>query len=138
MTIEELKISNKKYQDELDYYNSIRTKEYNELKELMLQYCGFTNLNTRKENCYIDLWAINNFIEDFECKVIQSVGNKKIVAENHLKMLYNIQQQYGKFYFESIIYREKVVALEKERIFFSRKIEELQIENNKLTQQLNF
>jgi hypothetical protein len=94
----------------------------------MNEYCGFTNLMTQREPNYINLWYLNAFIEDFEGKVIQSIGERKITAEKHLKTLYEIQQQYGKYYFESIIYREKVRELETNQIKFMERIKELEIE----------
>ena len=118
----------KQFQDEQQKLNELRTNDYKKLKEIMNDYCGFTNLMTQKEPNYINLWAINNFIEDFELKVIQSTGEKKITAEKHLKTLYLIQQQYGKYYFESIIYRQKVQELETNQIIFMEKIRALEIE----------
>lgn len=122
----------KQFQEEQDKLNELRTNDYKKLKVLMNDYCGFTNLMTQREPNYINLWAINNFIEEFEGKVIQSTGERKITAEKHLKTLYQIQQQYGKYYFESIIYREKVRELETNQIKFLEKINELQKENQLL------
>jgi hypothetical protein len=119
----------KEFQAEQFKLDELRNLDYKKLKTLMNDYCGFTNLMTSHEPNYINLWYINNFIEDFEGKVIQSVGERKISAEKHLKTLYKIQQQYGKFYFESIIYREKVHELERNQIIFLAKIKELQKEN---------
>jgi hypothetical protein len=118
----------KQFQEEQDKLNQLRTNDYKKLKVLMNDYCGFTNLMTSREPNYINLWAINNFIEDFEGKVIQSIGDRKITAEKHLKTLYEIQCQYGKYYFESIIYREKVRELETNQIKFMDKIRELESE----------
>ena len=118
----------KQFQEEHQKLNELRNDGYKKLKEIMNDYCGFTNLMTQKEHNYINLWAINNFIEDFEAKVIQSTGERKITAEKHLKTLYLIQQQYGKYYFESIIYRQKVQELETNQIIFMEKIRELESE----------
>jgi hypothetical protein len=115
-----------------EYVNSLQKQDYKDLKELMYKFCNFANIQTTSEPCYINLWALNNFIEDFEAKVIQSIGERKISAENHLKTLYDIQQQYGKFYFESIIYRTKVRELQSDVLKMSKKIAELQAENDKL------
>ena len=123
----------KKFQDEQQKLNELRNTDYKKLKEIMNEYCGFTNLMTQKEPNYINLWAINNFIEDFESKVIQSTGERKITAEKHLKILYDIQCQYGKFYFESIIYREKVKELQKNEMIFLQRIKDLEKENQLLT-----
>lgn len=122
----------KQFQDEQEKLNQLRTDDYKKLKVLMNDYCGFTNLMTQREPNYINLWCLNAFIEDFEGKVIQSIGDRKITAEKHLKTLYEIQQQYGKYYFESIIYREKVRELETNQIKFLEKINELQKENELL------
>jgi hypothetical protein len=122
----------KQFQEEQEKLNQLRNEDYKKLKVLMNDYCGFTNLMTQREPNYINLWAINNFIEEFEGKVIQSTGERKITAEKHLKTLYQIQQQYGKYYFESIIYREKVRELETNQIKFLEKIKELQKENELL------
>jgi hypothetical protein len=119
----------KQFQDEQEKLNQLRTDDYKKLKVLMNEYCGFTNLMTQREPNYINLWYLNAFIEDFEGKVIQSIGERKITAEKHLKTLYKIQQQYGKYYFESIIYREKVRELETNQIKFLEKINKLQKEN---------
>ena len=118
----------KQFQEEQDKLNELRTDSYKKLKVLMNDYCGFTNLMTQREPNYITLWSLNAFIEDFEGKVIQSIGDRKITAEKHLKTLYEIQQQYGKYYFESIIYREKVRELETNQIKFMDKIRELESE----------
>jgi len=118
----------KQFQEEQDKLNQLRTNDYKKLKVLMNDYCGFTNLMTQREPNYINLWYLNSFIEDFEGKVIQSIGDRKITAEKHLKTLYEIQQQYGKYYFESIIYREKVRELETNQIKFMDKIRELESE----------
>ena len=118
----------KQFQEEQDKLNELRTNDYKKLKVLMNDYCGFTNLMTSREPNYINLWYLNSFIQDFEGKVIQSIGERKITAEKHLKTLYEIQQQYGKYYFESIIYREKVRELETNQIKFMDKIRELESE----------
>ena len=118
----------KQFQEEQDKLNQLRTNDYKKLKVLMNDYCGFTNLMTQREPNYINLWYLNSFIEDFEGKVIQSIGDRKITAEKHHKTLYEIQQQYGKYYFESIIYREKVRELETNQIKFMDKIRELESE----------
>lgn len=118
----------KQFQEEQDKLNELRTNDYKKLKVLMNEYCGFTNLMTQREPNYINLWYLNAFIEDFEGKVIQSIGERKITAEKHLKTLYEIQQQYGKYYFESIIYREKVRELETNQIKFMERIKELESE----------
>lgn len=118
----------KQFQDEQQKLNELRTDDYKKLKVLMNEYCGFTNLMTQREPNYINLWAINTFIEDFEGKVIQSIGERKITAEKHLKTLYDIQCQYGKYYFESIIYRQKVQELETNQIIFSERIKQLESE----------
>lgn len=117
---------------------AIRTKDYKEFKDLMFKWVNYVNLDLSKEKCYTNLWAINAFIEDFEVKVIQSTGERKKVAETHLKTLYDIQQQYGVFYFESIVYRQKVKELEKERIIFSNRIKELENELSTQKQLNNF
>lgn len=122
----------KQFQEEQEKLNQLRTNDYKKLKVLMNEYCGFTNLMTQREPNYINLWYLNAFIEDFEGKVIQSIGERKITAEKHLKTLYEIQQQYGKYYFESIIYREKVRELETNQIKFLEKINKLQKENELL------
>jgi len=118
----------KQFQDEQEKLNELRTNDYKKLKVLMNEYCGFTNLMTQREPNYINLWAINTFIKDFESKVIQSTGDRKITAEKHIKTLYDIQCQYGKYYFESIIYRQKVQELETNQIIFSERIRELESE----------
>ena len=118
----------KQFQEEQDKLNQLRTDSYKKLKVLMNDYCGFTNLMTQREPNYINLWYLNSFIEEFEGKVIQSIGDRKITAEKHLKTLYEIQQQYGKYYFESIIYREKVRELETNQIKFLERIRELESE----------
>lgn len=118
----------KQFQDEQDKLNQLRNADYKKLKVLMNEYCGFTNLMTQQEPNYINLWHLTSFIEDFESKVIQSIGERKITAEKHLKTLYLIQQQYGKYYFESIIYRQKVQELETNQIIFSERIKQLESE----------
>ena len=118
--------------------NKIRTEDYKKLRKIMDEYCGFTNLSTQSEPCWVNLWAISLFIKNFEDKAILAEGKSKDNALKHLKTLYEIQQQYGKFYFESIIYREKVTTLEKNQFRFIEKIKELQKENATLKQQLNF
>jgi hypothetical protein len=118
----------KQFQEEQNKLNELRTKDYKNLRLIMDEYCGFTNLMTQREPNYINLWTINTFIEDFESKVIQSTGERKITAEKHLKTLYLIQQQYGKYYFESIIYRQKVQELETNQIIFSERIKQLESE----------
>jgi hypothetical protein len=115
-----------------EYINSLQKQEYKDLKELMYKFCNFANIQTTSEPCYINLWVLNNFIEEFEAKVIQSIGERKTSAENHLKTLYDIQSQYGKYYFESIIYRTKVQELQSDVLKMSKKIAELQTENDKL------
>ena len=102
------------FKEEQDKLNELRTDSYKKLKVLMNDYCGFTNLMTQRELNYINLWCLNAFIEDFEGKVIQSIGDRKITAEKHLKTLYEIQQQYGKYYFESIKFMERIKELESE------------------------
>ena len=123
----------KQFQEEQDKLNELRTNDYKKLKVLMNDYCGFTNLMTQREPNYINLWAINNFIQDFELKVMQSTGEKKITATAHLKTLYDIQCQYGKFYFESVIYREKVQELQRNELIFLQRIKDLQSEVDLLT-----
>ena len=118
----------KQFQDEQQKLNELRNADYKKLKEIMNDYCGFTNLMTQREPNYINLWHLTSFIEDFEAKVIQSTGERKIIAEKHLKTLYLIQQQYGKYYFESIIYRQKVQELETNQIIFSERIRQLESE----------
>jgi hypothetical protein len=115
-----------------EYINTLQKQEYKDLKELMYKFCSFANIQTTSEPCYVNLWVLNNFIEDFEAKVIQSIGERKTQAENHLKTLYDIQSQYGKYYFESIIYRTKVQELQSDVLRMSKKIAELQLENDKL------
>ena len=115
-----------------EYINTLQKQEYKDLKELMYKFCNFGNIQTTSEPCYINLWALNNFIEEFEAKTIQSIGERKTQAENHLKTLYDIQSQYGKYYFESIIYRTKVQELQSDVLKMSKKIAELQSENDKL------
>jgi hypothetical protein len=114
------------------YINTLQKQEYKDLKELMYKFCSFANIQTTSEPCYINLWALNSFIEDFEAKTIQSIGERKTQAENHLKTLYDIQSQYGKYYFESIAYRQKVQELQSDVLKMSKKIAELQSENIKL------
>jgi hypothetical protein len=116
------------FKEEQDKLNQLRTTDYKKLRLIMDEYCGFTNLMTQKEPNYINLWYLNSFIEDFESKVIQSIGERKITAEKHLKTLYDIQCQYGKYYFESIIYRQKVQELETNQIIFMERIRELESE----------
>jgi hypothetical protein len=123
----------KQFQDEQQKLNELRTEDYKKLRLIMDEYCGFTNLMTRKESNYITLWSINNFIQDFEDKVVKSTGEKKITATAHLKTLYEIQCQYGKFYFESIIYREKVKELQNNELIFLQRINDLQNEVKLLT-----
>jgi len=118
----------KQFQEEQHKLNELRNDDYKKLKEIMNEYCGFTNLMTQREPNYINLWYLNSFIEDFESKVIQSTGDRKIIAEKHLKTLYDIQCQYGKYYFESIIYRQKVQELETNQIIFMERIRELESE----------
>jgi hypothetical protein len=118
----------KQFQDEQQKLNELRTNDYKKLRLIMDDYCGFTNLMTQKEPNYINLWHLTSFIEDFELKVIQSIGDRKITAEKHLKTLYLIQQQYGKYYFESIIYRQKVQELETNQLIFSERIKQLESE----------
>jgi hypothetical protein len=128
----------KQFLDEERKINEIRTADYKKLKVIMEEYCGFTNLTTQNEPCYINLWAINSFVESFESKAILSEGKSKDNALKHLKTLYEIQQQYGKFYFESIIYREKVAKLERNQFKFIDKIKELQKEVALLQKQIEF
>ena len=123
----------KQFQNEQQKLNELRTNDYKKLRLIMDEYCGFTNLMTQREPNYINLWHLTSFIEDFESKVIKSTGERKITAEKHLKTLYLIQQQYGKYYFESIIYRQKVQELETNQIIFMEKIRELEKENQLLT-----
>jgi hypothetical protein len=118
--------------------NDLRNEEYKKLKHLMIEYCGFIGRETQWETCYISLWRLNSFIEDFESKTIQSQGKQKENATAHLKTLYEIQQQYGKFYFESIIYRSKVSELERNQFKFLERIKELEKENTILKKQLEF
>jgi len=118
----------KQFQEEQHKLNELRNADYKKLRLIMDEYCGFTNLMTQKEPNYINLWSINTFIEDFELKVIQSIGERKITATAHLKILYDIQCQYGKYYFESIIYRQKVHELETNQIIFSERIKQLESE----------
>lgn len=125
----------KKEQDDL---NNLRSEDYKKLQKIMIEWCDFTNLESRNEPCYINLWAINNFIGDLEQKTIKSIGDKKKAAETHLKTLYEIQQQYGKFYFESIIYRTKVSELERNQFKFLERIKELEKENTMLKKQNEF
>ena len=113
------------YAAKIKQINELRTKEYQEFKSLLINWAGLANGSLQSEKNYINLWAINNFIEDFELKVIQSTGERKISAENHLKTLYDIQSQYGKFYFESIVYREKIQNQQKDILAMSKKIDEL-------------
>jgi len=123
------------YAAQIKQVNELRSKDYQEFKSLLLNWVGFVNGSLQSEKNYINLWAINSFIEDFELKVIQSTGERKTSAENHLKTLYDIQSQYGKFYFESIVYREKIQSQQKDILAMSKKIDELtkQIEiQNKL------
>jgi hypothetical protein len=115
-----------------EYINSLQKQDHKDLKELMYKFCNFANIQTTSEPCYINLWALNNFIEDFEAKVTQSIGERKTSAENHLKTLYDIQSQYGKYYFESIIYRTKVKELQSDVLKMSKIIAELRAENDKL------
>jgi hypothetical protein len=123
----------KQFQEEQNKLNELRTNDYKKLRLIMDEYCGFTNLMTQREPNYINLWHLTSFIEDFEAKVIQSIGERKITAEKHLKTLYDIQCQYGKFYFESIIYREKVQQLQRNEMVFLQRIKDLQKENQLLT-----
>lgn len=123
----------KQFQEEQEKLNQLRNEDYKKLKVLMNDYCGFTNLMTQREPNYINLWAINNFIQDFEDKVMKSTGEKKITATAHLKTLYDIQCQYGKFYFESIVYREKVQELQRNELIFMQRIKDLQSEVDLLT-----
>ena len=123
----------KQFQQEQEKLNELRTDDYKKLKVLMNDYCGFTNLMTQREPNYINLWAINNFIQDFEDKVMKSTGERKITAEKHLKTLYDIQCQYGKFYFESVIYREKVQELQRNEMIFIQRINDLEKEKQLLT-----
>jgi len=115
-----------------EYINTLQKQDYKDLKELMYKFCNFANIQTTSEPCYVNLWVLNNFIEEFEAKTIQSIGERKTQAENHLKTLYDIQSQYGKYYFESIIYRTKVQELQSDVFKMSKKIAELQAKNDKL------
>lgn len=118
----------KQFQEEQHKLNELRNADYKKLRLIMDEYCGFTNLMTQREPNYINLWHLTSFIQDFEGKVIQSTGDRKITAEKHLKTLYLIQQQYGKYYFESIIYRQKVQELETNQIIFMERIKKLESE----------
>jgi hypothetical protein len=120
------------------YLNSLQKEEYKEFLEIMQKWAGYTNTINRKEDCYISLWAINSFIEDFESKVNKTTGERKTNAENHLKTLYDIQTQYGKFYFESIAYRQKLQELQSDAFKMSRRISELEKENVKLNKMNEF
>jgi hypothetical protein len=122
----------KQFQEEQQKLNELRTNDYKKLRLIMDEYCGFTNLMTQREPNYINLWAINNFIESFEDKVIQSTGERKITATAHLKTLYDIQCQYGKYYFDSIIYRQKVQELQNNEMVFLQRIKDLEKENQLL------
>lgn len=113
------------YAAQIKQVNELRSKDYQEFKSIMINWAGLANGSLQSEKNYINLWAINAFIEDFELKVIQSTGERKISAENHLKTLYDIQSQYGKFYFESIVYREKIQSQQKDILAMSKKIDEL-------------
>jgi hypothetical protein len=64
--------------------------------------------------------------------VIQSTGERKITATAHLKTLYDIQCQYGKYYFDSIIYRQKVQELQNNEMVFLQRIKDLEKENQLL------
>ena len=131
-------MTTKELQQEHEQLTKLQTEKYKQLQKLMFEYCAFTNLDTQQEPSYAFLWQINSFISDFEQKVIQSIGERKTSAENHLKKLYEIQQQYGKFYFESIIYRTKVAELERNQFKFIEKIKELEKENQVLKKQIKF
>ena len=126
------------FKEEQERLNKLRNEDYKKLKVLMNDYCGFTNMITNREPNYINLWCINSFIEDFESKVIVSIGKQKENGQKHLKTLYEIQLQYGKYYFESIIYREKVKELETNQLVFLDRIKELQKENELLKKLENF
>ena len=122
----------KQFQEEQQKLNELRTNDYKKLRLIMDEYCGFTNLMTQKEPNYINLWHLTSFIEDFELKVIQSIGERKITATAHLKTLYDIQCQYGKYYFDSIIYRQKVQELQNNEMVFLQRIKDLEKENQLL------
>ena len=113
------------YSRQIKEVNELRSKDYQDFKSLLLNWIGFINGSLQSEKNYINLWAINSFIEDFELKVIQSIGERRTSAENHLKTLYDIHSQYGKFYFESIVYREKIQSQQKDILVMSKKIAEL-------------
>jgi hypothetical protein len=126
------------YIEEQKQINDLRNEQYKKLKHLMIEYCGFVNLENQSEPCYINLWCLNAFVEDFEGKTILAQGKQKENATKHLKTLYEIQQQYGKFYFESIIYRTKVSELERNQFKFLERIKELEKENTMLKKQNEF
>jgi len=119
---------------------NIRSEEYKILLIEINKYFSLFNSNNLNKDLFFDFWEFNEFIEQFELKVIKSQGQQKENGIQHLKTIYRMQEfnarVFAKFNYENVLLRAKSKRLQEEQFIFIDKIKELEKEID-ITNKLN-
>jgi hypothetical protein len=114
-------------------YKSIQNIRSNEYKNLLVEinkYFSLFGSDEYNKDLFFDFWEFNEFIEQFEVKVIKSQGTQKENGLKHLETLYRMQEfnarVFAKFNYENVLFRSKAKRLQKEQFIFLDKISELE------------
>jgi len=109
---------------------NIRTIEYKILLTEINKYFSLFGSDEYNKDLFFDFWEFNEFIEQFELKVIKSQGTQKENGLKHLETLYRMQEfnarVFAKFNYENVLYRAKSKRLQKEQFVFVDRIAELE------------
>ena len=118
----------------------IRTEEYKLMLESINKYFALFDTNNRNIGLYAEFWEFDEFIEQFEVKVIKSQGTQKENGLKHLEILYRMQQfnakVFANFNYENVLLNAKAKRLQKEQFIFLNEIKELK-EQIELTEKIN-
>lgn len=109
---------------------NIRSIEYKTLLIEINKYFSLFGSDEYNKDLFFDFWEFNEFIEQFEVKVIKSQGTQKENGLKHLETLYRMQEfnsrVFAKFNYENVLFRAKSKRLQKEQFVFIEKITELE------------
>lgn len=126
--------------EEYKEIQKIRTEEYKLMLESINKYFALFDTNNRNIQLYAEFWEFDEFIEQFEVKVIKSQGTQKENGLKHLEILYRMQQfnakVFANFNYENVLLNAKAKRLQKEQFIFLDKIKELK-EEIELTEKIN-
>ena len=116
--------------EEYKEIQKIRTEEYKLMLESINKYFALFDTNNRNIGLYAEFWEFDEFIEQFEVKVIKSQGTQKENGLKHLEILYRMQQfnakVFANFNYENVLLNAKSKRLQKEQFVFIDRIAELE------------